>query len=88
MKSLQRRGPCGRAFSQFMMTEKLYHPLIWFGIFLICLLFCTYLPLRIKNPELRKKISWFVLIPVSLILIFYAYPAGIEIFRRLALVWR
>lgn len=46
--------------------------------------FCAFLPIWVKDAALRQKINWFVLIPVSLVLIFYVYPVGIEMFRRIA----
>ena len=52
---------------------------------MFCLLLCTFLPIRIKDNRLRQWVSWLVLIPISLLLILYAYPAGIEVFKNLAL---
>jgi len=57
----------------------------WLLVTLFCLALCTYLPIKIQDPKLRRIVSWFILIPVSLILILYAYPAGIEVFKNLAL---
>ena len=45
---------------------------------------CTYLPLWIKNDALRSFVMRWVLVPVSIAIIAYVYPMGIEIFRRLA----
>lgn len=70
------------------MKTFFYHPLVWFVICLFCLLLCTYLPVKIHNPQLRKISSWFVLVPVSLILILYGYPVGIELFKQIAINWK
>ena len=45
---------------------------------------CTYLPIRIKNDRLRNWVMRWLLVPVSIIIIVYVYPVGIEVFRRLA----
>ena len=58
--------------------------MVWLGTTLFCLALCTLLPISIKDPDLRRKVSWFILIPVSLILIVYAYPVGVEVFSRWA----
>ena len=57
----------------------------WVVITLAAFALCTFLPIRIKSEGLRKKVYWLILVPVSLVLIFYVYPAGIEFFRRLAI---
>lgn len=59
---------------------------IWLLITLACIGLCTFLPIRIKNDELRQRVNWYILIPVSIVLMVYAYPAGIEVFKKLALV--
>lgn len=69
------------------MSPFFYNPWIWFLICLVCLLLCTYLPVKIKDPVHRKIASWVILVPVSLVLILYGYPVGIELFRRLAIHW-
>ncbi len=61
-----------------------HHPLVWLVITLLLLAACTFLPLRIKNDALRSFVMRWVLVPVSLVIILYVYPVGIEIFRRLA----
>lgn len=61
------------------------HPVTWLAITAVCLVFCTFLPIRIKDDRLRQWVSWLVLIPISLLLILYAYPAGIEVFRNFAI---
>ena len=58
---------------------------IWLVITITCLAACTLLPIRIKDNRMRQLVSWFVLIPISLILMIYAYPAGIEVFKKLAI---
>lgn len=62
-------------------------PWLWISVIVLCLGLCTYLPIRIKNDALRQRVSWFVLVPVSLVLILYGYPVGIELFRKLAIAW-
>lgn len=61
------------------------NPWLWLLMTLFLLSLCTFLPIKIKNDELRQRVNWFVLIPVSIILMFYAYPVGIEVFKKLAL---
>ena len=61
------------------------YPLTWLVVTLILLAACTFLPLRIKNDVLRSFIMRWVLVPVSVVIIVYVYPMGIEIFRQLAL---
>jgi len=39
----------------------------------------------VEDDKLRKKLMQYVLVPVSLIIIIYAYPAGIEIFRKISM---
>ena len=63
------------------------HPLVWLAVTSLMLALCTYLPIKIKNDEARRFAYWFILVPVSLVLIFYCYPAGMEVFRRLALTF-
>ncbi len=60
-------------------------PIIWLFITILLLAACTYLPLRIKNDALRSFVMRWVLVPVSLVIIIYVYPVGIEVFRRMAL---
>lgn len=47
---------------------------------------CTIIPVHIYAAGERKRtlVNWLVLIPLSLIIIFYIYPAGIEFFKNLA----
>ncbi len=59
--------------------------MVWLSITLLMLWACTFLPIRIKNDELRNFVMRWVLVPVSLVLILYAYPVGIEVFKQLAL---
>jgi hypothetical protein len=58
---------------------------IWLTIITVCLGLCTFLPIWVKDDRKRKWVYWLVLIPVSLVLMFYAYPLGIEVFKNLAL---
>jgi uncharacterized membrane protein YczE len=61
---------------------------VWFFVTLLLLAACTYLPLRIQDDRLRNFVMRWILVPVSLVIIFYAYPVGIEVFRKLALLSR
>ncbi len=67
------------------MTEFFANPWVWVVISVGAVGLCAYLPVAIENDDLRKKIYWFILVPASLILMFYIYPMGLEIFRRLAM---
>ena len=60
------------------------HPVVWLLVTLLMLGACTYLPLRIKNNVLRNFVMRWVLVPVSIVIIAYVYPVGIEIFKQLA----
>jgi hypothetical protein len=60
-------------------------PWIWLLITVFCLALCTVLPIWVKSDSVRRWIYWIILIPVSLVLMVYAYPAGIEVFKNLAL---
>ena len=62
------------------------HPVVWLVVTLLLLAACTYLPLKIKNDDLRNFVMRWVLVPVSLVIILYTYPIGIEVFRKLALL--
>ena len=57
----------------------------WLLITILLLAACTYLPLKIKNDYLRNFVMRWVLVPVSIVIIVYVYPMGIEVFRKLAL---
>lgn len=61
------------------------HPLVWFLTTVVLLAACTFLPLKIRNDALRNFVMRWILVPVSLVIILYTYPVGIEVFRRLAL---
>ena len=61
------------------------HPAVWLFITTVLLLVCTYLPIRIKNDVLRSFVMRWILVPVSIVIIIYTYPFGIEVFRKLAL---
>lgn len=59
---------------------------VWILVTLIAFALCTIIPIRIykMDEEKRMKINWFVLIPISLVIILYAYPIGIRFFEHLA----
>ena len=59
--------------------------ILWLGASALLLGACTYLPLWIKNDTLRNFVMRWVLVPVSIVIIAYVYPAGIQIFSKLAL---
>ena len=61
------------------------HPIVWLLTAILLLGICTYLPLRVKDDRLRSFLMRWVLVPVSIVIIIYVYPVGIEVFRRLAL---
>lgn len=61
------------------------NPWLWLLMTLFLLALCTFLPIKIKDDVLRQRVNWYVLIPVSIILMFYAYPVGIEVFKKMAL---
>ena len=63
----------------------LWNSWFWLLIAIFGFSLCTFLPLLIKDEKLRQRINWLILIPASLIIIFYVYPVGIEVFRKLAL---
>ena len=63
------------------------NPLVWLVTSLILLAACTFLPLRIKNDDVRFFVMRWVLVPVSIVIIAYTYPVGIEIFKQLAVGW-
>ena len=67
------------------MTNFTRDLIVWLGASAILLGACTYLPLWIKNDALRSFVMRWVLVPVSIVIIAYAYPAGIEVFSKLAL---
>ena len=62
----------------------LYHPGVWIMVTLVSFSLCAWLPARLSNPVLRRWVMYGVLIPVSIIVILYVYPVGIEFCRRLA----
>lgn len=70
------------------MQETLRQPWVWGLAVAVTFSLCTFLPIWIKNDKIRKAVNWFVLIPVSLVIILYVYPMGIELFRMLAVNWR
>ena len=58
---------------------------VWLGVTLLLLGACTYLPLWIKDDRFRSFVMRWVLVPVSVAIIVYVYPVGIEIFKKMAL---
>jgi len=58
----------------------------WIGITLAIFMLLTIIPIAIYgvNERVRKIVNWAILIPLSLIVVLYIYPAGIEFFKRLA----
>ena len=56
---------------------------VWMVVTAVLLALCTFLPIRIMDDRLRTLVMRWVLVPVSIIIITYVYPVGIEIFRRL-----
>ena len=67
------------------MKDLLRESVVWLCVSVILLAACTYLPIRIKNDALRSFVMRWVLVPVSIGIIAYAYPAGIQVFSQLAL---
>ncbi len=67
------------------MNEFWTNPWVWLCVMLFTLGLCTWLPIKIKNDKARRLVYWMVLIPASLVLMLYAYPAGLEVFRLFAL---
>ena len=63
------------------------HPLPWFIVTALILAACPFLPIKIKNDDLRNFVMKWVLVPVSLVIIVYVYPVGIEIFKQIAINW-
>lgn len=59
--------------------------LVWLGVSGLMFWACTYLPLWIKNDALRNFVMRWVLVPVSIVIIAYSYPVGIEVFSKMAL---
>ena len=62
-------------------------PMVWLLISLALLAACIYLPIRIQNDNLRNFVMKWILVPVSLVIIVYVYPVGIEIFKKIAVNW-
>ncbi len=58
---------------------------IWFFTSVLLFGICVTLPIRIKNDALRNWVMRWMLVPISVIIIVYVYPVGIEVFRRLAI---
>ena len=60
------------------------NPWVWLIVTMLTFALCAFLPGRIQDEGKRKWVSWFILIPVSLVIIFYVYPMGLEVFRGFA----
>lgn len=71
-----------------MSSADLVYALVWLLVTGALLAACTYLPIKIKNDDLRNFVMRWVLVPVSIVLMVYSYPAGIEVFRRIAVNWK
>ncbi|MDP3920754.1 MAG: hypothetical protein Q8R76_08120 [Candidatus Omnitrophota bacterium] len=58
----------------------------WVWITLAVFALLTAIPIWIypADERVRKIINWVILIPLSLVVVFYIYPAGIEFFEWLA----
>ncbi len=67
-----------------MLPGWFYNPWLFTVVTVVSLLLCTYLPVKVKNPELRVFLTYFLLIPLSLVIVAYVYPVGIEFCRRWA----
>lgn len=67
------------------MRNFFYLPVVWFLVTLLLLWACTFLPIRIKDDHLRSLVMRWILVPVSIVIILYVYPVGIEVFKKLAL---
>ena len=67
--------------------SSLSDPMVWLLISLALLAACIYLPIRIQNDNLRNFVMKWILVPVSLVIIVYVYPVGIEIFKKIAVNW-
>ncbi len=68
-----------------MMPSWLDNGWLWLAVTILVLGLCTFLPIKVTNDAWRRTIYWVILIPLSLVLIGYVYPFGIEVFRRLAI---
>ncbi len=60
---------------------------VWLIVALIGFGLCAILPIWIKDDNQRRLVNWIILIPVSLVLIFYVYPFGLEVFRQFSLTF-
>jgi len=58
----------------------------WICIAAVAFILCALIPIRIYTVDehKRKMINWLILIPLSLVIIFYVYPIGIRFFETLA----
>ena len=71
-----------------MSSTDIRFSIFWLAVTMALLAACTYLPIKIKDDYLRNWVMRWVLVPVSILLIVYAYPAGIEVFRTIAVNWK
>ena len=58
---------------------------VWFASTAVILFLCAIVPIRLRHEKFRRVLYWVMLIPLSILLILYVYPVGIELFRRMAL---
>ena len=63
----------------------LTNPWIWTLVTVTGFALCAFVPILIKDDRLRRWVMLLLLIPVSLILILYAYPIGLQVFAQWAL---
>ena len=67
------------------MKDLFGQPVVWLLISALLLGACTYLPLWIRDDALRSFVMRWILVPVSIVILVYVYPVGIQLFSRLAL---
>lgn len=68
-----------------MWPEVLDNFWVWLGLSILTFGLCAFLPIWIKDDFWRRVAMLLVLVPVSLVIILYVYPFGLEVFRRLAM---
>jgi hypothetical protein len=58
----------------------------WILISVVVLGLCIVIPIKIYAADEQKRtlVNWLVLIPISLIILFYVYPVGIQFFQDMA----
>lgn len=62
----------------------IYQPWVWIVTTAVTFALCALLPIWIKDDFWRKMAMRVVLVPVSLLIILYVYPYGLEVFRGMA----